>query len=629
MSETFFPINDLLRRKFQTVLTLTTLMLSVASTLFLLLYSERIGFGIASITKETLTYSLSVIFSQFLLFVGVLIFAVGAVITSFIVFLMMKQRTKDFGLIKAAGCPNSLVFGYFMTELLIVAFTGCAFGVVLGFVADFAVINVFHFQSYQNPPNLWFIPLVFGVFIFIAVLFGTKPIIDAAKLSPAKAMSPVHYFGMDKAKKFKPLSRIGITLRLSSRSLSRRQSASVRIVILLSLVFVLLTVSICGGIVAEDTTRSWVEGAVGKDVVGICHRDFCLHYKFLLSKFSGTIEISDFDYRDIRFAVPEDILESLDASPEIVSVDLRLVLEEIIREMSSYTIDPEEDRTLPVGGNRTGKSLIVGVNPEEVLTKSFMKGFFLNSSNSQEAVIGDTLAEALYSPDLSVDPPIRTSDPLLQKLIMCEKIFEIIGVSVEPINNGNVTYVPLKKLQDLTGISHVNIVLVKFAASVEHETALAELRVEIQNMNPEFTVFEVNEVLQENLGFLSSLWSTILILPSLILTSAAFCLIGYTLLTVAEQRQELAVLRAVGTKPKTITAIIGFQILIVLVSSCAIGIAFGVITTLMILIPEPVVTSITILEISGWLLTVLAGMFSLSLYPALKFAKSPLLKIMV
>ena len=223
MSETFFPVNDLLRRKFQTSLTIITLTLSVTATLFLLLYSERLGFGIAAVKEETLTYGLSMVFSQFLLFMDILIFVVGAVITAFIVFLMMTQRTRDFGLIKAAGCPNSLVFGYFLNELLIVTFVGCVLGVVLGFAADFAVANVFRLQIYQKPPNLWLVPLVFGVFLVLALFFGAKPLVKAAKLSPIMALSPVQYFGMGEEGKFKPLSRLGIILRLSSRSLSRRQ----------------------------------------------------------------------------------------------------------------------------------------------------------------------------------------------------------------------------------------------------------------------------------------------------------------------------------------------------------------------------------------------------------------------
>ncbi len=141
MSSAGFPINDLMRRRLQTGLVTVTLTLSVASTLFLLLFSSRLGVGFTT-SSGTFTIGLTSVFSQFILFIGVLVFLVGAILTSFVVMLMMAQRTRDFGLIKAAGCPNSLVGGYFMTELLTVTAVGCALGTICGFIADFAAENV-------------------------------------------------------------------------------------------------------------------------------------------------------------------------------------------------------------------------------------------------------------------------------------------------------------------------------------------------------------------------------------------------------------------------------------------------------------------------------------------------------
>ena len=159
MFETYFPVNDLFRRKLQTSLTIISLTCSVASTLFLLLFSTRIGVGAISTAGDILTRGLSIVLSQFLWFVGILIFVVGAVLTSFIVFLMMVQRIRDFGLIKAAGCPNGLVFGYFMTELLIVTSVGCVLGIVFGFAADFVVSSLG--GLYQETPvsglRRWFL----------------------------------------------------------------------------------------------------------------------------------------------------------------------------------------------------------------------------------------------------------------------------------------------------------------------------------------------------------------------------------------------------------------------------------------------------------------------------------------
>lgn len=212
---------------------------------------------------------------------------------------------------------------------------------------------------------------------------------------------------------------------------------------------------------------------------------------------------------------------------------------------------------------------------------------------------------------------------------MQNKTFSIVGVCVDPINNGKVTYVPLKKLQNITGASTPNIVFVKLVQSVDRTVTLTQIKDMINSVNPELTILELNEVLEKNLEFLGSTWSTVMLLPLFALTSATLCLIAYIMLAVDEQRQEFAILRATGAKPKAIITILAVQSMIILLSSCAVGISLGVITTLLILVPHPVVTSVTILEVAAFLFAALSGMFLLSLYPAAKFAKTPILKIMM
>jgi len=186
MSETFFPINDLLRRKLQTSLVLISLASCVASTLFLLLFSEKIGFGISLTVEGRLTYGFSIVFSRFIIFGGLLIFVVGSVVVSFMIFVMMSQRVRDIGLMKAAGCPNDLIFGYFMTELLIITFVGCFLGMALGILADFAstsfLINL-GIQISQKPINFLLVLLVFVLFFILAVIVGAKPVLVRPELS--------------------------------------------------------------------------------------------------------------------------------------------------------------------------------------------------------------------------------------------------------------------------------------------------------------------------------------------------------------------------------------------------------------------------------------------------------------
>jgi ABC-type antimicrobial peptide transport system permease subunit len=624
MSKAAFPANDLLRRKLQTALTVITLTLSVASTLFLLLFSSRLGVGISA-AKSTLTLGLTAVFSQFIFFIGILIFAVGAILTSFIVFLMMAQRTRDFGLIKAAGCPNSLVAGYFATELLIVTFTGCILGVAFGFLIDYAVANLV-FSTYILP-NFWFAPLIFIVFFVLAVVFGFQPIFKASKMTPIKALSPVNYYGMTIERKHKTLSTRRITWRIASRSLARRQSATVRIVLLLSIVFVLLTVVVAGGIIASGTTIAWIQQPTSKNTIVIAHSSMENQYKSLLLTFSKTQENRAFNYTDSQLMIPDAVVNQLESLSGVKTVDSRLVLNESISEIANFTFVGEENSaTRSVGDHRQGASIIVGVNPANLVESWTVKGHFLSENDSFRAVVGDSISNSMYARASSQE--LAYSNPLLEGALIRNSAFDIVGVCIDPLNNGRVTYVPIKSLENVTGLSGPNLLFVNLDNSTDPVAASEQIKTLIQSADPDLNVFTLNDIYEENTNFLSSNWQTIMLLPFFTLTSAALCLVGYMMLAAEEQRQEFGVLRAVGAKPRLITNILAIQSLIVLLSSFAVGVPLGVMITLVILIAQPLVTSVTILVIAGILFAALAVMFLLSLYPAFRLAKSEILKIM-
>jgi ABC-type antimicrobial peptide transport system permease subunit len=622
MSSAGFPINDLLRRKLQTGITVTTLTLSVASTLFLLLFTNRLGLGMTS-TTSILTVGLAATFRQFILFVGILIFVVGAVLSSFIVFLMMAQRTRDFGLIKAAGCPNSLVAGYFTTELLIVTFVSCVLGILFGFLGDFAVARIV-FSSYQVP-NFLFAPLVFVAFVILALFFGLQPILKASRMSPIEALSPASYYGLTIGAEHRALPRSSLTWRIATRSLIRRQSATIRIVILLSIVFVLLTVSIAGGIIANNTTTSWVQKTVSSDTIAVAHSSMGNQYKLLLSMFSGAKGTNDFNYSDPGLAISNTAIAQIRAFSKVSLVDSRLVLLENVKEVGNFTVISGTTNEIFVGDSREGKSLVVGIDPTSLVSEWAVQGRFLSGTDDSKAVIGDSISQSVYYPNLNRD--VVLSDPLVEGIRFQNTTFDIVGICIDPINNGYVTYVPLDSLKNATGIANPNILLVKLDGSIDRNIAIEEVRNIIQASGQDLDVFDLSAVTSQNTGLLASTWQTIMFLPLLTLASASLCLVGYMMLSVDEQHQELAVLRAVGAKPKIAVFILAIQSLIVLISSFAVGTSIGTIVTLVILMKQPLVTSLTILEISGWFIVALVGVFILSLYPAFRVARASILKI--
>jgi ABC-type antimicrobial peptide transport system permease subunit len=612
---TAFPVNDLLRRKFQTGLTVATLTLSVASTLFLLLFSLQVEFDIRS--QGVLTIGLTAVYTQFLLFILVIIFIVGAVLTAFIVFLMMNQRTRDIGLIKAAGCPNRLIAGYFITELLLVTAISCILGVVLGFLVDFAVANTL-LKTVQTP-NVWCGVFVFVLFFGLSLFFGLKPISNAAKNSPIAALSPINYYHPTAEKKHQTLSKQGLTWRIAQRSLFRRQSANVRIFVLLSAVFVLLTISIAGSIIARDTTTVWVQGAVDKDTVVIAHSSMGVQYVNLLSTFSGATTTDNFSYLDPSFAIPAAVTQQL-ASIDGLLFDERLLVESHVYEMGNYTIIDQV--TYPVGDSREGDSLIIGFNPA-----TFQSGKFNGRTitSEHEAIIGDSLANLMYSPS---GQKIARADPLAEAIKIQDTTYDIVGVTVDPTMNGIVTYVPLNALQNTLNTTEINLITVQLTSNTDKDAIIAQLKTIVKAVDADLDVFTLDGVIAENSAYLSATWSTILFLPLFSMVSAALCLVGYMMIAADEQRQELGVLRAVGAKPGLVTSVMSIQALILLLSSFGVGLTLGIATTIMVLVPNPIISAFTIIEIAVWFFVTMTAMFVLCLYPALRLRRSAILRLM-
>jgi len=254
-------------------------------------------------------------------------------------------------------------------------------------------------------------------------------------------------------------------------------------------------------------------------------------------------------------------------------------------------------------------------------------GRFLNGKDVSEAVIGDSISQTMYS-HIGTKYMIL-ADPFVEGIENQNNTFSIVGICIDPLNNGLVVYVPVSKLENATGISDPNLLLAKLNNSSDRNTSIIEIRKIVQAINPDLDVFDLSGVVKQNKDFVASSWQTIMIIPFFTLVSAALCSVGYIMLTVDEQHQEFAVLRAVGAKPKIVILILAIQSMIILLSSLGVGLPFGTIITLLILMKQPLVTSITILEIIGWFVAVLTGMSILSLYPALRIAKAPILKIMI
>jgi ABC-type lipoprotein release transport system permease subunit len=432
-------------------------------------------------------------------------------------------------------------------------------------------------------------------------------------VKPADALSPLYSFGTTSDAEFgKPVSsKLGLTFKMAYRALMRRKSATRRAIICLATVLTLTTVTVAGGIIASQTTQSYVERAVNRDIIVAGHSDLSRRYVNLLSQFFEAKETEEIDYLNLRYNLSESLISELNAIPGVLKVDPRLVLETTVYEVQGFIIDPEEpDPYILVGDSRSGKALVLGVQPNYVINDWLVFGRFLNETDVYSAVIGDSLALEMFD------------DPQKQAVTVFEKDFEIAGVCLDPLNSGNVVYVPLNVLSTLVdGTHNYNLVFLKVDPSRR-----LEVLAEIEKMG--LAPVELNEVLGRHLAFLGYVWSFVMFLSLFSFVTAILCLLSYMMLSVAGQQREFGMMRALGAKPKIIMKIVFMEALIVTLISGAVGIFVGLFFTFVFLIPDPVISQFTLLSVIGLLILALGLLCLFSLYPAVRVAKKSVASVL-
>jgi ABC-type antimicrobial peptide transport system permease subunit len=387
------------------------------------------------------------------------------------------------------------------------------------------------------------------------------------------------------------------------------------VVLSLSIVFTLITVGVAGGLIASQTTIGWVERATGKNMVLMAHKNVCEQYTKLLKEFTnGNLDLQ-FNYTSDNYGITSGLLDQLRVMPGVTGVDPRLILRTTALEIQGISLGETSGQSTIVGDSRKADTLIIGIEPHEVLGNWKLRGSFLRSDDALEVVLGDTLSTEMFS------------DPLVQKMKVFETALNVVGICIDPINNGKVAYTPIRVLQRMSGISKPNVALISLNPSLDRAELLTQLQTLIHAGNQEYAILDLDSLVKEAIAFLRFIWSSVLVIPFFAMGSASLCLIGYVVLTMEEQLPELGVLRAVGARPNTIFGIVSEQSLLILLSSYGIGVGFGTIITLLILMNEPTITVLTVLEIGGWLAIALTVTLLSSLYPVLRFRKKPLLEM--
>jgi ABC-type antimicrobial peptide transport system permease subunit len=609
----WLPFKALARRKSQVALMIAGLAACVSVTVSLVLFGNSLGVRVASYATAGLTSGFSEVFLKFVLVVVLLNTVAGALITYFLVSLAMSERTRDVGVMKAVGCLTSGVLGLFTVELAMIVLAGCLLGTFIGVIVSYAAVGALELLGYQftpAPPDMLLLLVIFASYAVLTFILGIRHVARVAHLEPAKALSPL--FAAKAASQ--PVLRLqfpfgrSFTAKIASRNLGRRMSTSIRSIACLAAVTALMTVIVVGGIVSEETMLSYVDRAVGTSVVLVAEADMASHYEALLDSFLRTGQNVSLNYLDEKYAIPSLLISEFSEINGVLKVDARLVVETTIKEIQNISPDPDNPgQYIEIGEEREGRAIVMGVEAANVVNNWLLLGTSLSEGDLNSVLIGDSLALNQFA------------DPFLQGLRAFGSEFQVAGVCLDPLNNGMVVYMSYDRLTEAVKHGGFNLVLLKVDPA-SRVTTLQQVESVLSGSG--LVMLDLDEALARQRAFVGYIWTLLLSLSLLSFVSAVVSLAGYTMLAVAGQQRDLAIMRALGAKPKMVLKIVFFENFLLVLAGALFGLPAGLLVVFMFFLREPVVTVNAALTIIGLMSTLIIALCLSSLQPARKAARN-------
>jgi ABC-type antimicrobial peptide transport system permease subunit len=597
-----FAGKNLSRRGFHAWLAFLGLAVSVAATTFLILLgqglADRLGVSISSVG----TFGINWLFFGFLFLSLVLIIIVGALSNSYLVSSMVAQRSKDIGVIKAAGSLPARLSSYASAEGMLVIISACLLGGVSAFIA-------FLVWSWPSPDLSGQVGPVAnaGSTALIAVPLGTlllsilvlrhqlNKIVGSNTIGALSAQLS----GLDLKTVGRPLrvSRLGSSFNLATRNVSRDREFNRTLVRIILCIF-LTTVVITSAFVSADTSKSYVDRALPENTIIVASPQVLAQYTLLGTAFSSSDIIPSFNYTAPAYIMNSTVADAFRGISGVQRVDNRLVTTSSVRGyvkahlVTNETSGNYNDVYVLEQYLGSTQALLVGLDPNNVIGNWYTSDGFLKPSDPNNTMIaGDSLIGGVVQMPYS-----------LAQIGALGVRYNVKSALVDPLNKGRVLYAPVQSLQASLGINGYNVILVSTDNKPSTVSAVTQLAA-VDGLS----VGSMNLLRNSNLSFLDGTWSYIFILPILTLALTCGMLLSYLTSNFSRRFNDYLVLRVLGAKARYSLGLLLWEGWGLLAVSMLIAIPFAWLFSIFFTLPESVIP-ITDLAFSG---SVLVGSLSL------------------
>ncbi len=123
--------------------------------------------------------------SLLLLAVAVIVFVVGGIGIMNVLFVSVKERTREIGVLKAIGTKKGDILLLFLVEACMIGFFGGVFGVLV----SFGIVPLMEYVDITAVLTVESVLLAFGFAVITGTVFGVYPAFKASNLIPIEALN--------------------------------------------------------------------------------------------------------------------------------------------------------------------------------------------------------------------------------------------------------------------------------------------------------------------------------------------------------------------------------------------------------------------------------------------------------
>ncbi|MFX0006392.1 MAG: FtsX-like permease family protein [Promethearchaeota archaeon] len=623
MSSFDFALKDLYRKKKANYPFLIIIILTVTITEFLIYFTSSLGLNIFIQSSFLNTYyftsGINLVYKQFNSLVQILLIVLTISIVIGVCTTLIVSKKKDIAIMKSLGTLPRELYSFFLLEVYILFIIGFILGLILGLVT-FGIFALIMF--FVNFPILFHFDIFFTLFTFISCIIGIFFVsgyairrIGRQKIIRSFSKDIPYNYNAGKPLKLIPkwLTSIGFNIKIAVVNTLRKKGEFQRYLILFSIIGILIFTLSIGTVVINFSSREWINKSQNENIVIIGHEDVVYNYSLMYRMFSDPqllISEANINFTDSQYFFNLSDIQSLENIAEIEKIDERIISFYDVEELTG-TIITEDGSYVTVGQDRTGNIPIIGVNPDNIIQNFEIEGrFFTEEDAFFNMTIADGLAQNFFD------------FPLFQRLELTglSKVFHIAGVVIDSFYSGWSGYISInesRKLLDLNN-DEVNLIMLKLSPGTYE--GLSETLENVTNtIGEKFTFLRLDQVFQTNLNFVSSLSVYPIILIMVISTIAILSLYNYQKSGILEKAQDFLIMRAIGSKTKSLKKILFMESILVIIPSLLLSLGIGMIINSLFLFKQIYLPPLYIPFLFFLILFIIFMIFNfLSLFPIIK-----------